>query len=230
MKPLTMDEVLAATRGTMINPRPASSVRGVSTDSRTARPGELFFALIGPHHDGHEFVLEALRRGAMGGVVSRPDTATTEATEAGILIAVDDTTSALDRLGAYHRRQLAAQVVAVTGSNRKTTTKDMIHAVLTVARKGRCSPRSFNNHVGLPLTLLSAEGSDEYLVVEIGTNAPGEVHALSQIARPDVAVITGTTPVTARAERKNAFAAARSRVSLSRTSTKWPLRSIARYR
>ena len=194
MKPLTMDEVLAATRGTMINPRPASSVRGVSTDSRTVQPGELFFALIGPNHDGHNFIVEALRRGAVGAVVSRRESATEEATDAGIIIAVDDTTAALGRLAAYHRRQLAAQIVAVTGSNGKTTTKDMIHAVLSAASKGRCSPRSFNNHVGVPLTLLSAEGSDEYLVVEIGTNAPGEVHALSQIARPDVAVITGISP------------------------------------
>jgi UDP-N-acetylmuramoyl-tripeptide--D-alanyl-D-alanine ligase len=194
MKALTMDEVLAATRGTMINPRPASSVRGVSTDSRTVQPGQLFFALIGPHHDGHNFIVEALRRGAVGAVVSRRDSATEEATDAGIIIAVDDTTAALGRLAAYHRRQLAAQIVAVTGSNGKTTTKDMIHAVLSAARKGRCSPRSFNNHVGVPLTLLSAEGSDEYLVVEIGSNAPGEVHALSQIAKPDVAVITGISP------------------------------------
>ena len=194
MKPLTMDEVLAATRGKILNPRPSASVRGVSTDSRTVKPGEMFFALVGPHHDGHDFIVDALRRGAIGAVLSRIDLATDDATEAGILIAVDDTTAALGRLAAYHRRQLAAQVVAVTGSNGKTTTKDMIHAVLSTTRKGRCSPQSFNNQVGVPLTLLLAEGPDEYLVVEIGSNAPGEVHALSEIARPDVAVITGVSP------------------------------------
>jgi UDP-N-acetylmuramoyl-tripeptide--D-alanyl-D-alanine ligase len=154
----------------------------------------LFFALIGARHDGHAFVAEALGRGAVGAVVSRVQDLPADVREEALLIAVDDTTEALGRLAGYHRRQLAAEVIAVTGSNGKTTAKGMIHAVLSRAKKGRSSPKSFNNQIGVPLTLLSAEGADEYLVVEIGSNAPGEVHRLAQLAAPDVAVITGIGP------------------------------------
>ena len=105
------------------------------------------------------------------------------------LIAVDDTIAALGRLGAYHRGRGGARVIAVTGSNGKTTTKRMIQHILAKHLRGTCSPKSFNNNIGVPLTLLGAGEEDDYVVCEVGSNAPGEIAELSAICRPDLAVI-----------------------------------------
>jgi len=197
---LTLAEVVGALNARPGGDVPALSVGGVSTDSRTTRAGDLFVAIPGERFDGHDFVAEAARRGAVAVVVAEARaSAVAERLRAAeprparepLLLAVDDTVAALGRLAAYHRRQTAAAVIAVVGSNGKTTTKAMIHHILSGRRPGRCSPKSFNNQIGVPLTLLSAEPGDEYLVVEIGTNAPGEVAALAAIAAPDLAVITG---------------------------------------
>ena len=110
------------------------------------------------------------------------------------IIVVDDPIIALGQLAAYHRRQLAADVIAVTGSNGKTTTKAMIAHLLSASRKGRAAERSYNNAIGVPLTMLSAGTEDEFLVVEIGSNAPGEIDRLSSMAQPDIAVITSIGP------------------------------------
>ena len=190
---LTLDEIVNAIGARLADP-PAISVGGVSTDSRSVAAGEVFFALTGERFDGHDFVAPALERGAAAAVV---DQARAEALRDGLpaaatarLIGVEDVLAALGRLAAYHRQQLSATVIAVGGSNGKTTTKSMIHHILAGRRTGRASPKSFNNAIGVPLTLLSAEAADEYLVVEIGTNAPGEVAALAALARPNIAVIT----------------------------------------
>ncbi len=108
----------------------------------------------------------------------------------GRLVLVDDVRAALGRLAAFHRQQLPGQVIAVVGSNGKTTTKFMIDHVLSGRMRGRCAPKSFNNDVGVPLTLLSADALDEYLVVEVGTNAPGEIAQLAAIVQPDLALLT----------------------------------------
>jgi len=193
--PLVFDEVVKALEGRVPGGPPPVSVRGVSTDSRTIRTGELFFALGGPRFDGHAYVLDALAQGAVGAVI-RADRAARLQVEAsaggvaGVLVQVDDPLAALGRLARYHRDQLSADVIAVVGSNGKTTTKAMIDHVLGARLRGRCSPRSYNNAIGVPLTLLSAEAADDYLVVEIGTNAPGEVAALAALVRPKMAVIT----------------------------------------
>lgn len=194
---LTLQEAIAAMGGRVRDGVAAASVAAVSTDSRTLSAGELFFAIAGERFDGHCFVVDALRRGASGAVVCAargPDLARVVAAEApearGPLVFVDDPVAALGRLAAFHRRQLAAEVIAVVGSNGKTTTKAMIAHVLSGRRRGRASPRSFNNAIGVPLTLLAADAADEFLVVEVGTNAPGEVSALGAIVQPDLAVIT----------------------------------------
>ncbi len=181
---LTLDEVIAALGGSVRGDIPTLSIGAVSTDSRTLAPGDLFFAIQGDTFDGHDFVRPALERGAAAVVVSRPIDVP------GLCIEVDDTIAALGRLGAAHRRQLAAEVIAVVGSNGKTTTKAMIDHILRARYRGRASPRSFNNAIGVPLTLLSAEPGDEYLVVEVGTNAPGEIAALGALVQPDLAIIT----------------------------------------
>lgn len=189
---LSFDEVLAALEGRLTGVTPAGGVRAVSTDSRTVGTGELFFAIAGERFDGHDFVGDALARGACAAVVraERLPALRRALGDAAPLIGVTDVIAALGRLAAFHRRQLAAEVVAVVGSNGKTTTKAMIDHILRGSRRGRCSPKSFNNRIGVPLTLLSAEAADEFLVVEIGTNAPGEIAALGALVQPDLAVIT----------------------------------------
>ncbi len=196
---LTLTEVVKAMAGRPWGELPTVSVGGVSTDSRTCAASDLFFCIRGPRFDGHDFAIAALKRGAVAVVVDaagaprvaeRLQTADVPLPRGAVLIEVPDTVAALGRLAAFHRTLLAAEVIAVVGSNGKTTTKAMIHHILSGRLRGRCSPKSFNNNIGVPLTLLSAEQGDEYLVVEIGTNAPGEIAALGAIAAPDAAVIT----------------------------------------
>ncbi len=167
-------------------------VEGVSTDSRTTARGDVFFALSGPRHDGHLHLDAAFDRGAVAAVVAGERIAALRDRNPGrVLLAADSPLDALGSLARAWRRESGARVVAVTGSCGKTTTKDMIATALRAAGK-RCvaAPRSFNNNVGLPLTLLSLASDDEVAVVELGTSAPGEIAALAAIARPDVAVLT----------------------------------------
>lgn len=193
---LTLDEVVRAVGGTVASPPPTGNASGVSTDSRTTAEGDVFFALQGPNFDGHDFLAAALERGAAAAVVAARQWARVAAalaeggTHGAALIRVDDPLAALGRLGRYHRDQLSATIIAVVGSNGKTTTKAMIDHVLRGRMQGRASPKSFNNAIGVPLTLLSAVAGDDFLVVEVGTNAPGEIAALGALVRPDMAVIT----------------------------------------
>ncbi len=196
---LTLGEIVQAMDGRPVGQLPTVSVSGVSTDSRSTAPSDLFFAIRGPRFDGHDFAAAALERGAVAAVIEtsrvtdvaeRLKAADIPLPSGAVLIEVPDTIAALGRLAAYHRRQLSAEVIAVVGSNGKTTTKAMIHHILGGRMRGRCSPKSYNNEIGVPLTLLSAEQADEYLVVEIGTNAPGEIKALGAIVAPDMVLIT----------------------------------------
>jgi UDP-N-acetylmuramoyl-tripeptide--D-alanyl-D-alanine ligase len=189
---LMLSEVVEALRGQVRSEVPAVSVSGVSTDSRTLSPGDLFFALRGPNFDGHDFVSAAVERGAVAAVVDarQAPLVAKELARPLLLIAVDDVLAALGLLANYHRRQHPANVIAVVGSNGKTTTKAMIDHILAGSQRGRCSPKSFNNSIGVPLTLLTAGHGDDYLVVEIGTNAPGEIAQLASLAEPNMAVIT----------------------------------------
>lgn len=196
---LTLGEAVRALNGKPWGELPTVSIGGVSTDSRTTNASDLFVAIRGPRFDGHDFAVAALKRGAVAAVVEARQArsvaeklrdAALPLPRGAVLIEVDDTVAALGRLASYHRQQHAADVIAVVGSNGKTTTKAMIHHILSGRLRGRCSPKSFNNNIGVPLTLLSAEAGDEYLVVEIGTNAPGEIAALSRIVEPDAVVLT----------------------------------------
>lgn len=200
MKPLMLDEVIAAIDGALCPPAEAPAQRscnvtGVTTDSRCVRPGDLFVAIRGANHDGHAFVAGALRSGALAAVVEEGWRRPSELDEAALVIVVENTVRALGRLGRFHRRQLAADVIAVTGSNGKTTTKGMIAHVLGGRWPGRCGIKSYNNEIGVPLTLLSADAADRFLVAEVGTNAPGEIAALAALIEPEVAVVTGIGPV-----------------------------------
>ncbi len=174
-----------------------ATVGGVSTDSRNAGADDLFVALRGEKFDGHDFLADAASAGCAAAVVDMDAPLEPEvmARFDGGVIGVADTTSALGDLAAYYRRELAATVVAVTGSNGKTTVKGMIHHILSTRLKGIASPASYNNAVGVPITLLSASADDEYVICEVGSNAPGEIANLARIARPDIAVITSVAAV-----------------------------------
>lgn len=157
---------------------------GVSTDSRTLRRGELFFALSGPNFDGGEFVSQASDKGAAGAVVKsvvEDDVAQ---------ITVDDTRLALGRLGATWRQSHAATVVGVTGSNGKTTIKEMIAACLSQIAPTLATVGNLNNDIGMPLMLLRIDSSHRYAVLEMGANHAGEIGYLTSLARPDVVVIS----------------------------------------
>jgi UDP-N-acetylmuramoyl-tripeptide--D-alanyl-D-alanine ligase len=157
----------------------------VSTDTRTVQRGDLFVALKGESFDAHDFVRDAVARGAAAVVVSRP------VADLGVpVLEVSDTLAALGALGRYRRRAWNGPVVAVAGSNGKTSTKELVRAALGSRMSVHCTTGNLNNLVGVPLTLLAIPDDAQVAVVEMGTNQPGEVAALRQIIEPTVAVIT----------------------------------------
>lgn len=192
MATLTVQEIVRATQGALVVGDLAVSVNGVSIDTRTLGVGEAFFAIRGPRLDGHDFVADAASRGASCVVVHHvPDPIPTGVP----VVLVEDTTRALGRLGAAHRAKFNIPVVAVTGSNGKTTTKELIAAVLATRWRVLKPESSFNNQWGLPLTLLRLAPEHEALVVEIGTNQRGEIAALTGLAGPNVGVVTTVAAV-----------------------------------
>jgi len=167
---------------------------GVSTDTRTVKPGELFFALRGPSHDGNRFAREAADKGAAGVVLCAaagvtPPEMLTLPRELPVLLHEDPRRMLAD-LARWHRGRLAARVIGVTGSCGKTTTKNVLVELLGSRMTTVGSPNSFNNDIGVPHTLFLADDATEALVVEIGTNGPGEIAYLSALARPDAGIIT----------------------------------------
>jgi UDP-N-acetylmuramoyl-tripeptide--D-alanyl-D-alanine ligase len=163
---------------------------GVSTDSRDVGDGQLYVALVGDRFDGHDFVADALSRGARGAVVSHRWSTNVGDRTSAPLYRVDDTLVALGALAAHRRRAITAPVVGITGSSGKTTTKDLTAAALGTAKRVYATRGNRNNRVGLPLTLLAVPSGAEAIVLEMGTNEPGEIHTLAQIARPDIGVVT----------------------------------------
>jgi len=167
-----------------VAPEEGPPVDGWSIDSRTLQPGDLFFALRGPNHDGHDHVPAALERGAAGAVVERA------VDDAAPLLIVDDVLSALQRLAAWARRDWTGQVVGVTGSAGKTTTKDMVAALLATAFPTGKTVGNYNNHYGVPLSILRLPDDSRVAVLEMGMNHAGEIRALATIAAPNVGLVT----------------------------------------
>jgi UDP-N-acetylmuramoyl-tripeptide--D-alanyl-D-alanine ligase len=174
---------------------PERLARGYSIDSRTLAAGELFFAIRGPRFDGHEFVSQALARGAVGAVLERAFYARSSEKLRPALIAVGDTTQALQQLARAVRRKWGGRLIAITGSVGKSTTKEMIAAILAERYSVRKSEGNLNNHYGLPLTLLALEPSHEVAVTELAMSAAGEIATLTRIAEPQVGVVTNVAPV-----------------------------------
>ena len=177
----TAHDLLEATGGTMGTPFVAT---GVSIDTRTIQPGDLFVALHGEMGDGHGFVADALAKGAAGAMVHR------HVPNVGPVLLVDDTLAGLHRLGGYARERYSGRLVAVTGSVGKTTTKEMLRTILTAFGRTHAAVASYNNQWGLPLTLARMPPDAEFCVAEIGMNHAGEIAPLARLARPHVAVIT----------------------------------------
>lgn len=158
---------------------------GVSTDSRTLQSGQLFFALSGPNFNGNQFAKQALNKGAIAVVVDEDVSINDDR-----VIRVENTLRSLQTLATEHRKKLGTTIIALTGSNGKTTTKELIHSVLSTTYTTVATQGNLNNHIGVPLTLLSLQKDTEIGVVEMGANHLGEIAVLANIAQPDFGLIT----------------------------------------
>ena len=158
---------------------------GVSTDSRTLQSGQLFFALSGPNFNGNQFAKQALNKGAIAVVVDEDVSISDDR-----VIRVENTLRSLQTLATEHRKKLGTTIIALTGSNGKTTTKELIHSVLSTTYTTVATQGNLNNHIGVPLTLLSLQKDTEIGVVEMGANHLGEIAVLANIAQPDFGLIT----------------------------------------
>jgi len=185
----TLDRVADALASIAVTPLPrgSSEISAVSTDTRTVAHGNLFIALIGERFDAHDFLADAVKKGASAVVVSSAQAASALGVPAFV---VTDTTVALGLLGRYRRRAWGKTIVAVAGSNGKTSTKELTSAALGSRLAVYATRGNLNNHVGVPLTLLAIPDDADVAVVEIGTNHPGEVATLRELVEPDVAIVT----------------------------------------
>jgi UDP-N-acetylmuramoyl-tripeptide--D-alanyl-D-alanine ligase len=179
----TADELSHAVGGAMTRPFHAT---GVSIDTRSLRPGDLFVALKTASGDGHVHVDEARAKGASGALVHNQHNMPDDAK----LLVVGDTLAGLTALGAFSRQRFEGAVVAITGSVGKTTTKEMLRTALSACGTTHAAHASYNNHWGVPLTLARMPADADYAIIEIGMNHPGEIAPLSRLAGPNVAVIT----------------------------------------
>ncbi|MBW2039312.1 MAG: UDP-N-acetylmuramoyl-tripeptide--D-alanyl-D-alanine ligase [Deltaproteobacteria bacterium] len=190
---LSVKAILEASKGVLVQGGLHTSFAGVCTDSRSIKPGELFFALKGEKFDGHQFISEAVKRGGRGVVVERQIQGILEETIP--VIKVPDTLQALGDLADFWRRRHPIPLVAITGSNGKTTTKEMLAWILGKSYKVLKNPGNFNNLIGLPLSLLKMNSQDQVAVLEMGMNRKGEIRRLAQIAKPDLGILTNISPV-----------------------------------
>lgn len=188
----TLSQLAAMAGADPVADRPELIVKGVCTDTRNIVPGSLFVPIKGPRFNGHHYVAEALDRGAAAALWSRGEPGRPEHPA---VMQVDDPLLALQRLARQYRRQLAAKVIGITGSNGKTSTKDMLAAVLSTVYRTHKTSGNLNNHLGVPLTLLGMEEDTEMAVVEMGMSGLGEIEALSAMAGPDAAMVTSVSEV-----------------------------------
>ncbi len=187
MNSILLSDILRVTNGQAVGQFHDDDIPFVSTDTRQIRPESLFIAIRGENHDGHEFLGDAARNGAVAALVEEAPAVHPASLQ---LIRVANTRKALGQVAALVRQQFKGGVIAVGGSNGKTGTKCLIDSALRQQLKGMFSPKSFNNDIGVPLAIFPADTTDDYLVLELGTNHPGEMRPLTHIARPDIAVIT----------------------------------------
>ncbi len=193
---ITTEDIVRATNGILLNGDMGIFFTGISIDSRSIKPGELFVALKGERFDGHDFVLEAFKAGARGAIVSRwPENIDIfELHRAFSLIQVRDTLQALGDLATYVRRRFPGPVVGITGSCGKTTTKELLAEILSSRYQVAKSPGNWNNLIGVPLTILNVPEGANIMVLELATSQPGEIKRLTEISSPKVAVLVSVHP------------------------------------
>lgn len=195
--------VLDGVRGRLLSGSENESFRGVSIDSRTLDSRSVFICIQGDRFDGHDFLKEAYHKGPAGIVLSDPGRIPADwkngEKPGPFVVQVEDTLKALQDLARHHRNRMSAKVIAVTGTNGKSTTKEMIAALAQTRFSAHKNRGNFNNHIGVPLTLFDLEPEHEVAILEMGMSGPGEIRRLAEIARPDVGVITNIS--TAHLER-----------------------------
>ncbi len=190
----TAIEAAKAAKGRVAYGEPGKRASGISTDTRTMRPGQAFIALSGPNFNGHDFLQTAASKGAPW-VMAEKNALKKPLPDRASVVEVEDTLQALGRIAARHRSRFDVKVAAITGSIGKTTTKEMAAAVLSTKGKVLKSRGNLNNRIGMPLTLLDLNRSHKFAVLEIACNMPGEILELTSIAAPHAAMITGVGPV-----------------------------------
>jgi len=183
---LMLDEIAKMVGSRALNSR-RELVRGVSINSLRTKPGDVFFALRGQHTDGHRYVTDALQRGAVAVVVEKSQSIPGE-------ILVSDTLFALGELARNYRGRFRVKTIGITGTNGKTTVRNLVAAILGRHSNVLYTNKNYNSLIGLPLTVLRLSGVEDYLVVEMGTSAPGEIKRLCDIAQPDVGMVTNVGP------------------------------------
>jgi UDP-N-acetylmuramoyl-tripeptide--D-alanyl-D-alanine ligase len=195
MKKFSILDLVTITKAEILGSRSQvnnTSFIGVSTDSRTTKAGDCFFAIPGENFDGHDYISDAFAKGAICAVVSKNIDA--EKFHGKCLLKVEDTIRALGELAREYRRKAGYKVVAITGSAGKTTTRQIIYHALSRRFSVHQSPKSFNNQIGVPLTLLGAAPDDQIVIAELGSNHPGEISYLTHIAEPDIATVINVHP------------------------------------
>lgn len=194
MIPLKATEVASSCGGTLLYGDPGKIISSVSTDSRTIGEGELFVPLVGDDYDGHDFVSGAVKNRASGWLTAKdPSDFISKSQleiERYVVIKVEDTLKAYQDIASEVRDRLKAKVIAITGSTGKTSTKDMMQAVLSKAMKTSASPRNYNNEVGVPYTILNAPQDVRALILEMAMRGKGQIRELAEIGKPDIGVIT----------------------------------------
>lgn len=191
---LSAGQIARYSRGRIVSGSPDTLISSYSLDSRRIKGKELFFAIKGERFDGHDFVIDALKKGAVGAVVER-GRAPVEISGEPLIIEVADTTRALQDLAASVRREYRVKVVGISGSTGKTTTKDITYSLLSSSFRAKKSIGNLNNLYGLPLSLLSLEEGDELFVAEMGMSRSGELSRLCEIAEPEIGVLTNISLV-----------------------------------
>lgn len=188
MPEFTNEELISATNGKLVRSGNQEKIGGVSIDSRTLVPGDVFFALKGPHFDGHDYVEAAINKGAAAVIIEKE--ISIPPSWPGTVLKVPDTRQAFGYLARFHRLRFELPVIGITGSNGKTTTKELIAAIL--AQRGNVvkTEKNYNNEIGLPLTLLKINAATKAVVVEMGMRGKGQIAYLAELARPTLGVIT----------------------------------------
>lgn len=191
MKPILLQykDITSLSGVELLNVPESIEISHIYTDSRAGKKGGFFVALTGEKFDGHDYLKEVIKNGA-GAVLVAKEKAAKLVTGKTPCIVVPDTTKALGELAALWRNKFQGRVIAITGSNGKTTTKDTLASILGEKYRVVATSKNYNNHIGVPMTIFEVSNDDEYLVLEMGTNHPGEIEYLAEIAQPDVALIT----------------------------------------